>query len=73
MLNHLFKNSGRAVMNPIANSTGQSRFVDEYLGPGGSRQRQRASTYFGQMRGKVNSCGTRQDMDSLFCEESTAG
>ena len=40
MLNHLFRNSVRAVLNPIANSTGQSRFVDEYLGPAGSHCRQ---------------------------------
>ena len=66
-LNHLFRNSVTAVMNPIADSTGQSRFVDECLGPAGSHLRQRASTYFGQMRSKVNSCRNRQDMDRLFC------
>ena len=68
MLNQLFGNSIRAVMKPIADSTGQSRYVDEYLGAARSPQRLRASTYFGQMRGKVNSCRTRQDLDSLFCE-----
>ena len=68
MLIHLFGNSIRAVMTPIVDSTGQSRFVDEYLGPGGSRQRQRASTYFGQMRARVRSSRTRRDMDRLFCE-----
>ena len=68
MLNHLFRNSVRAVMNPIANATGQSRFVDEYLGPAGSRSRQRVSTYFVQIRGKVNSCRTREDVDRLFCD-----
>ena len=31
MLNHLFRHSARAVMRPIADSTGQSRYVDEYL------------------------------------------
>ena len=73
MLNHFFRNSVRAVLNPITNSTGQSRFVDEYLGPAGSRSRQRASTYFGQIRGKANSCRNRQDMDRLFCEGSEIG
>ena len=72
MLNQLFRNSVQAVMKPIADSSGQSRFVDEYLGLEGSRHRKRTSTYFGQMRGKANSCRTRQDMDSLFCTGSAA-
>ena len=36
MLNRLFRNSVNAVMQPISNSTGQSRYVDEYLGEAGS-------------------------------------
>ena len=69
MLNHLFGHSMTAVMRPIADSTGQSRYVDEYLGSADSAGRQRASTYFGQMRGKVNFCRTRADLDNLFCSE----
>ncbi len=68
MLNHLFGHSVRAVMRPIADSTGQSRYVDEYLGSANSASRQRTSTYFGQMRGKVNSCMTKANFDNLFCE-----
>ena len=68
MLNRLFRHSGKAVMSPITDSTGQSRYVDEYLGSADSPPRKRASTYFGQMRGKVNSCKTRADFDDLFCE-----
>ncbi len=68
MLNHLFGHSMTAVMRPIADSTGQSRYVDEYLGQANSAGRQRTATYFGQMRGKVNSCRTRADFDNLFCE-----
>ena len=67
MLIHLFGHSIRAVMSPIADSTGQSRHVDEYLGPAGSGPRQRASTYFGQMRGKVRRCSTRAQFNALFC------
>ena len=70
MLNHLFRHSMTAVMRPIADSTGQSRYVGEHLGPANSASRQRTSTYFGQMRGKVNSCRTRADFDNLFCEWS---
>lgn len=67
MLIHLFGNSITAVMNPIADSTGQSRHVDEYLGSTRSRQRQRVSTYFEHMRAKVRRCRTRAQFDNLFC------
>ena len=68
MLNHLLTHSMTAVIRPITNSTGQSRFVDEYLGPADSRARRRASTYFGQMRGRINSCATKAHFDNLLCE-----
>ena len=67
MLNRLFRHSAKAVMSPITDSTGQSRYVDEYLGPADSGPRKRASTSFGQMRGKVNSCKTRAAFNALFC------
>ncbi len=72
MLNHLFRHSAKAAMRPIADPSGQSRYVDEYLGPAESNCRQRVSTYFGQMRGKVNSCKTKKEFDSLFCEGSAS-
>lgn len=68
MLMHLLGHSMHAVMYPITDSTGQSRYVDEYLGPAESSARKRTSTYFGQMRGKVNSCKTRAEFTDLFCE-----
>ena len=67
MLNRLFRHSTKAVMSSITDSTGQSRYVDEYLGPADSGPRKRASTSFGQMRGKVNSCKTRAAFNALFC------
>ena len=70
MLVHLFGNSITAVTNPIADSTGQSQRVDEGLGPANSPERQRASTYFRQMRARINSCRTKQDLDELFCQGS---
>ena len=69
MLNHFLGYSIKAVMNPIADSTGQSRYVDQYLGQADSIERKRASTYLGQMRGKVNSCETRAEFNALFCIE----
>ena len=68
MLNHFLSHSVTAVSSPIADSTGQSGYVDEYLGPANSRLRNRASTYFSQMRSKVNSCRTRAQFNDLFCE-----
>ena len=57
-----------AVNSPIADTTGQSGYVDEYLGPAKSRLRNRASTYFSQMRANVNSCTTKAKFNTLFCE-----
>ena len=68
MLNHLLSHSMTAVKTPIADTTGQSGYVDEYLGPANSRLRERASTYFGQLRAKINSCRNRAQFNGLFCE-----
>ena len=68
-LNHLFRHSIKAVLTPIVDPTGQSRRVDDYLGPAKSRARKRTSTYFGQMRGKINSCKTRKEVAALFCHD----
>ena len=69
MLIRLLEHSMDAVKSPIADSTGQSTYVDECLGPADSKLRERASTYFGQMRGRVNSCKTRAAFNALFCTE----
>lgn len=69
MLNHLLTHSMTAVLKPTTDSTGQSRYVDEYLGEADSRSRRRASTHFGQMRGRVNSCETKEELNNLFCIE----
>ena len=68
MLNHFLTNSMTAVKRPISDSTGQSRYVDDYLGPANARLRKRASTYFGQLRRRVNTCETRREFNELFCE-----
>ena len=67
MLVHLLGHSIEAVKQPITDSTGQSRYVDEYLGPADSKLRERTSTYFGQIRGEVNRCRTRAEFNDLFC------
>ena len=67
MLIHLLGHAMDAVKSPITDSTGQSRYVDDKLGRADSGPRKRASTYFGQMRGKVNFCKTRAAFNALFC------
>ena len=67
MLLHFLAYSMKAVMSPIPDPTGQSTYVDEYLGPAGSKLRKGVSTQFGQMHGKVNSCRTRAAFNALFC------
>jgi len=67
MLNRLFSYAMEAVKRPIQDSTGQSMYVDGDLGPADSRARKRASTDFGQMRRKINSCGTKAEFDALLC------
>ena len=67
MLIHFLTYSMDAVMKPIADSTGQTRYVDEYLCNAGSALRERTRTYFGQIRGKVRNCETRAQFNELFC------
>ena len=68
MLIHLLGHAMDAVKSPITDSTGQSRYVDEYLGQAGSKERERASTYFGQMRAEVRRCKTKAEFNKLFRE-----
>ncbi len=67
MLVHFLGHAMTAVKRPLADSTGQSRYVDGYLGPVDSPARKRASTYFEQIRGKVNACTTKAAFNDLFC------
>ena len=67
MLLHLFGWSIKAVLTPKPDITEQTLYVDQYLGPKKSRERQRVSTYFGQMRGLVRRCASDDDFDRLFC------
>ena len=66
MVNHLLGFSAGAVLQPIKDSTGQSRLVDEYLGPPGSPGRKRAAAAFRKMQSSLNSCRSATDLDNLF-------
>lgn len=66
MLLHFLKYAIKAVLNPIPDPTGQSTYVDEYLGEAGSKLRKGASTHFRQIRSKVRSCETKAEFNDLF-------
>ena len=66
MMSHLADFSANAVRNPIRDSTGQSRHVDDYLGPARSAQRQRASDVFRRVKNSLSHCRTTDDLDNLF-------
>ena len=55
-----------AVMNPIKDSTGQSRHVDGQLGEAGSGLRKRAANHFRSMLNRFSRCESGDDLDSLF-------
>ena len=66
MVNHLTAHASQAVLKPIKDSTGQSRNVDDYMGPEGSAERQRAVRNFTTIRHKLNTCRSDADLDNLF-------
>ena len=66
MVSHLMDYSSGAVHQPIKDSTGQSRYVDDYVGPQGSAARQRAAANFQRMRNSFDQCRSQTDIDNLF-------
>ena len=66
MVSHYVSYSSKAVRQPITDPTGQSRHVDEYMGPADSKQRQRASKTFRTMRRRLDECKTKEDFDNLL-------
>ena len=66
MVIHLTDYSSKAVQQPIRDSTGQSRHVDDYMGGQGSTPRQRAAANFRKMRDSINNCKSQADIDNLF-------
>ena len=66
MVRHLADYSATAVHQPIRDSTGQSRYVDDYMGGQGSAARQSAAANFRRMRDSVDQCASKADLDNLF-------
>ena len=66
MVRHLTDYSATAVQQPIRDSTGQSRYVDDYMGSQGSAARQRAAGNFRKMRDSIENARSKADIDNLF-------
>ena len=66
MASHLTNYSSTAVQQSIKDSTGQSRYVDDYMGGQGSAPRQKAAANFKRMRDSLNNCKSQADIDNLF-------
>ena len=66
MLGHFLGAAAVAVLHPIADSTGQSRNVDEYMGSDDSRKRQWAARRFKDMAQRLDDCKSAADVAALF-------
>ena len=66
MVSHLLEFSSSTVLQPIRDTTGQSRFVDDYMGRQGSDAREKAATHFRQMKNKLERARSEADLDNLF-------
>lgn len=61
MLKHFFSEASKRVMNPISDSTGQSRHVDDYLGARSSTNRRMVSDSLSQISRRMNNADANRD------------
>ena len=66
MVHRMTDYSSTAVQQPIKDSSGQSRNVDDYMGAQDSNARQRAAANFRKMRDSFDRCASKADLDNLF-------
>ena len=66
MIDRFTSFASTAVRRPIRDATGQSRYVDEHLGPAGSPLRDRAAATIQRMQTSIDACRSKQDLDNLF-------
>ena len=66
MVIHFCDFASSAALEPIRDSTGQSRHVDEDLGDAGSGLRKRAANHFRSMRNRFSRCESGDALDALF-------
>lgn len=65
MLRHFVEYSSTRVNKPIADKTGQSLHVDDYLGGSGSQERQRVSNVLSRLSNRLNASEKRGSVDDL--------
>ena len=66
MVHRLTDYSATAVLQPIRDPTGQSRYVDDYMGAQGGNVRQKAAANFRKMRDSLDRCASKADLENLF-------
>ena len=66
MVMHFNQFASKAVLKPIKAPTGQSRYVDDYMGAANSTRRRRASELFKWMQEKLSRCDTKKGLEDLF-------
>ena len=66
MVIHFCESASEIVLEPITDSTGQSRNVDEYMKGARSPRRRRASENFRRMLDHFSACRSVSDLDALF-------
>lgn len=66
MVHRLTEYSSTAVHQPIRDPSGQSRYVDDYMGAQDSNARQKAAANFRKMRDSLDRCNSKADLDNLF-------
>lgn len=63
MIKHFFKEAQARVLSPIADSTGQSLHVDDYLGSKGSQQRSKVSNAIENIVGRIERAESARNID----------
>lgn len=66
MVIHFCESASKIVLEPISDSTGQSRDVDEYMDEARSPRRMKASGHFREMLDRFSACRSGGDLDALF-------
>jgi hypothetical protein len=63
MLIHFSRSASENILHPLKDNTGQSRNVDEYLGPENSIQRQKASAALRRISDQMKTADSRASLD----------
>lgn len=64
MVSHFFNQAQKHILNPIREKTGQSKFVDNYLGDKGSSMRERIAVSLKRICNKISSADKNGNIDT---------